>query len=118
MNKDENQEIDRSGLLDIGFPKRDLSSVKAVQITFPPGQKAPLHSHPCPVVGIITCGTCLLQVKGKPEQVINAGESFYEPADTPITHFDNYSDNEPMIFVAFYLKDGEQELIELLSEEG
>ena len=35
-------------------------------------------------------------------------------ADARILHFDNHSDTEPMVFVAFYLLNGEQKLIEML----
>jgi uncharacterized protein YjbI with pentapeptide repeats len=40
--------------------------------------------------------------------------AFYEPADAIIANFGNASDTEPMTFVAFYLLDGEQELIRML----
>ena len=42
-----------------------------------------------------------------------AGSAFFEPADARILHFDNHSDTEPMVFVAFYLLNGEQKLIEM-----
>jgi hypothetical protein len=45
---------------------------------------------------------------------LKAGDAFYEPADTPILHFDNYSEKEPMKFIAYYLTNGEDELIEIL----
>lgn len=116
MKAETKQEIKRKELQDVRFPQRTLSSVRAEQITFPAGQQAPRHTHPCPVVGMITYGTCLLQVEGEPEQIIKAGNPFYEPADTPIAHFDNYSDSEPMTFVAFYLKDKEKELVQVLPD--
>jgi hypothetical protein len=43
-----------------------------------------------------------------------AGSAFHEPAGTIIAQFDNDSVSEPMTFVAFYLLDGNQELIQML----
>jgi hypothetical protein len=48
-------------------------------------------------------------------QNLPAGSAFYEPADANIANFGNASDSEPMTFVAFYLLDGEQELIRMLN---
>lgn len=93
---------------------RSISSVRTVEIVFEAGQKGPYHKHPCPVVGYIISGCCLLQVEGKPARILRAGDAFFEPADTPITHFDNYSENQPLTFLATYLLNGEVSLIELL----
>ncbi|MBN8854609.1 MAG: hypothetical protein BGO55_22010 [Sphingobacteriales bacterium 50-39] len=93
---------------------RTITSVQAHEIHFAPGQKGGLHFHPCPVTGYIIEGTAMLQVDGEGEQVLPAGSAFFEPADARILHFDNHSDTEPMVFVAFYLLNGEQKLIEML----
>lgn len=108
--------IDRKELLDINLEHREISGVKIVRIDFPPGQKAPRHSHPCPVVGQIISGTCKMQVEGKEARILRAGDAFYEPANTPILHFDNMSDTA-MTFVAYYLTNGEKSLLELLPAE-
>ncbi|HPF50171.1 MAG TPA: cupin domain-containing protein [Draconibacterium sp.] len=107
-------EIKRKELSSIDIGKREISSVKVVEIEFPAGQKAPLHKHPCPVIGTIVEGQCRVQVEGEPAKILKAGEAFFEPADTPIVHFDNYSETEPMKFIAYYLTNGEDELIEML----
>ena len=46
--------------------------------------------------------------------MLHAGQAFYEPQGTPIVHFDNASATSPMTFVAFYLIDREEQLIEML----
>ena len=56
----------------------------------------------------------MYQIEGESAQTLPAGSAFYEPADTVIANFGNASDSEPMTFVAFYLLDGEQELIRML----
>lgn len=42
-----------------------ISKVEIQEITFPAGQAAPKHSHPCPVVGYIKSGSVRFQVEGK-----------------------------------------------------
>jgi len=106
--------IIRRHLLTADTGTRPLTSVQAHEIHFAPGQKGALHFHPCPVTGYIIEGTALVQIEGEGEQVLPAGSAFFEPADARILHFDNHSDTEPMVFVAFYLLNGEQKLIEML----
>ena len=106
--------MNRTDLLTAKLNSKTVSSVKVVQIEFGGGQKGAYHKHPCPVIGYIVEGTCLLQVEGEPIQILKAGDAFFEPAEKPITHFDNYSETEPLKFIAYYLLDGEKELIELL----
>ena len=118
MEAQAQNEIKRKELLNTAIGSRTISDVKIVEIDFPAGQKAPYHKHPCPVLGSIVSGTCLIQVEGKPAQILKAGDAFYEPADTPIVHFDNYSDSEPMKFIAYYLLNDQKALIELLPEKS
>lgn len=106
--------IKRKELLNAAVREQTISTVKIVEIEFPAGQKAPLHKHPCPVIGSIVEGKCLVQVEGEPAKILNAGDAFYEPADTPIVHFDNYSETEPMKFIAYYLTNGEADLIKMI----
>ncbi|WP_245842891.1 cupin domain-containing protein [Pontibacter ummariensis] len=108
----------RNNLLQVNMEERPLSTVKVVEIEFKGGQKGAYHKHPCPVVGYIVEGTCLLQVEGEPAKVLKSGEAFFEPAETPILHFDNYSDSAPLQFIAYYLLHKEEELIELLPKVG
>jgi len=114
METNAQNKVVRKELLNVQIEERTISKVKIVEIEFTAGQKAPLHKHPCPVIGSIVEGECLVQVEGEPAKVLKAGDAFYEPADTPILHFDNYSEKEPMKFIAYYLLKDEKDLIELL----
>lgn len=107
--------IVRNELLHVNVGKKEVSSVKIVEIEFQAGQKAPNHQHPCPVIGQIVSGTCLVQIEGDEPQILKAGDVFYEPAETPVIHFDNYSETEPMKFVAYYLTNGEKDLVRILT---
>ena len=95
---------------------RSITNVRVHEIGFPPGQKGGLHYHPGPVIGYILRGTAVLEVEGETPQVLPAGSAFYEPAERRIRRFDNYSDSEDMVFLAFYLLAGDQSIIEMLSE--
>ena len=95
---------------------RQVTKVHAQEIRFAPGQKAGLHFHPCPVTGYILKGTAVLEIEGETPQVLPAGSAFYEPAEARVRRFENQSAVEEMVFTAFYLLDGEQNLIEMIKE--
>jgi quercetin dioxygenase-like cupin family protein len=95
-------------------PENVVSKIEVKEVTMGPGQKAPLHLHPCPVVGVITEGSISFQIEGQAAQHLKTGDAFYEPANVRVSHFDNDGET-PAKFAAFYLlgKD-EQELIRIL----
>ncbi len=107
--------IEREPLLKAALSERSINGVDVRRISFGPGQQTGRHLHPCPVVGYIVHGTAILEIEGKPEQTLPAGSAFYEPAESVIVRFDNASASEPMTFIAFYLLNGDQELITMLS---
>ena len=95
---------------------KSISTVEIKEVTMGPKQKAPLHLHPCPTVGVITEGTISFQIEGEPVQQLKVGDAFYEPENVRIAKFDNDTD-VPSKFVVFYLlgKD-EGETVRILSE--
>src|SRR5258706_7731111 len=62
------------------LPQLDGSHLKVtvVEVAYGPGGSSPPHSHPCPVIGYVVEGALRMQVKGEPEAIYKAGESFYE----------------------------------------
>lgn len=106
--------IVRKQLLAATIGARNLTSVDVREIRFEPGQQTGRHLHPCPVFGYIVEGAARVQIEGQSAQRLPAGSAFHEPAGTIIAQFDNDSVSEPMTFVAFYLLDGNQELIQML----
>jgi len=109
--------IERKQLLKAVTGSRNVSSVDVRQIHFQPGQETGRHLHPCTVVGYIVAGTAEYQIEGQPPQLLPAGSAFHEPAGTVIESFRNASPSDPMTFVAFYLLDGEQDLITMLQPQ-
>lgn len=108
------QSIIRKQLLYAATGASTLTSVDVREIYFEPGQQTGRHLHPCHVFGYIVEGTAQLQIEGKAVQQLPAGSAFHEPAKTVIADFSNASASEPMKFVAFYLLNGDQELIKML----
>jgi quercetin dioxygenase-like cupin family protein len=106
--------IYRKPLLKAGLDPRPITTVDVREIHFAPGQHTGRHLHPCTVVGYIVDGTAAVQIEGQTEQTLPAGSAFHEPAGAVMADFRNASESEPMTFVAFYLLDGQQELITML----
>jgi len=112
MNAPQNTE--RRNLLRLSLENWKTTGVDVRSLSFSPSQRTGVHSHPCPVVGYIVEGAAILQVEGQPEQRLDTGAAFYEPAGARIVRFDNASAERPLHFIAVYLLKGEHPLIEML----
>jgi quercetin dioxygenase-like cupin family protein len=108
--------ITRRPLLSVALTNKTVTAVEVREIVFEPGQETGLHKHPCPTFGYIAEGEAVLQIQGQPAQHLPAGSAFHEPAETVILRFDNASSEKRMRFICYYLLEGQQELIEMLSE--
>ena len=105
--------IVRRPLLNISLHGQTVTAVDVREIRFGPRQQTGRHKHPCTVIGYVVEGTALLEVEGQAPVTLPAGSSFHEPAGVIIARFDKAGD-EPMTFIAHYLLDGKQGLIEML----
>ena len=83
-------------------PARPIANIEVQEVTMAPQQKAPLHLHPCPTIGVVTHGTITFQIQGRPPVNLKPGDAFYEPADVPVARFDN-DGHTPATFVVYYL---------------
>jgi quercetin dioxygenase-like cupin family protein len=110
------QKVNRKDLLSEKLVSGTVSKVDVKEITMGPSQTAPLHKHPCPVFGYVAEGTLLFQIQGLEPKTLKQGDAFYEPAETAIAHFDNASSDHSLKFIAFYLNNGENQLIEILPD--
>jgi quercetin dioxygenase-like cupin family protein len=110
------QKIERRQLLTAILGNRNVTSIDVREIRLEPGQQTHRHLHPCAVAGYIIEGTAVYQIEGESPQTLPTGCAFYEPAEAIVANFGNASDSEPLTFVAFYLLNGEQELIQMLDE--
>ena len=81
-----------------------------VEVTFEPGGSSPAHSHPCPVLVYVIEGAVLTRVKGEPEAIHRAGETFYEAAHGVHELSANASQDAPARFLAMFVCDRETPL--------
>lgn len=79
--------------------------VTIVEVRYGPGESSPPHSHPCPVIGYVIEGALRTQVKGHPEAIYKAGQSFYEAPDGIHVISTNASDKKPAKFIAYFVCD-------------
>lgn len=97
----------RRELLGVTLPPRTtVVRVEMQEVMFDRGVAAPVHEHPCAVVGIVLEGTLSYAAIGKESRSLAAGDAFHEPARTRITRFENIGDG-PARFVAIYLVESE-----------
>jgi len=100
------------------LPKLNGDHLKAtvVEVHYGPGESSPPHSHACAVIGYVIEGAIRTQVKGEPEAIYKAGESFYEAPNG--VHFvsANASQTEPATFIAYFVCDHETALSSDLPE--
>ncbi len=108
------EKVSREDLLMAILDHETVSNVDIRKIVIPKSTAAGKHLHPCPVVGYIVSGKVLFQVEGEESKILQPGEAFYEPKNKTILHFDNASSDESLVFIAFYLKEANEDLIRML----
>ena len=114
----EKKNVARTNLFSVRLKeKQGLSKVEIKRVVIPQSGQAEYHLHPCPVVGHVVSGTLLFQIEGESPQLLTTGEAFYEPKNKPILHFDNVSDSESLVFIAYYLIEECEDLIVLLPKK-
>jgi quercetin dioxygenase-like cupin family protein len=91
------------------LPQLDGNHLRAMvlEVNYAPGEADKPHSHPCTVIGYVAQGAIRFQVRGGPEGVFKAGESFYEPPNGVHQVSANASDKEPAKLIAFFICDHE-----------
>lgn len=96
-------------------PEKAVATVDIQEVTMGPKQKAPLHLHPCPTLGVVTEGTITFQIEGQPVQYLKAGDAFYEPAHVRVARFDNDGDKPARFVVHYLLGKDEHETVRILN---
>ncbi len=98
-------------LLTANFEPRQVVQVEVGDFHFKPGQVAPIHTHAAPAVGYVAKGEIIYQVEGEKQQILSAGDVFYEPVGPRILRFDNASATEEAIFLDFNLEQADEPFI-------
>jgi quercetin dioxygenase-like cupin family protein len=105
------QPVTREIMLDARLENvKSTARVEVRRIRMLPGHPGGLHVHNTPVVGNILEGSVIYQIEGEPEQVLRAGDVFFEPQDVRIARFDALEDG--VTFLGYFLI-GEDEQAEL-----
>lgn len=91
------------------LPKLDGThlQVKVVEVSYGPGGPSPTHSHPCPVIAVVTEGAIRTQVKGEPEAIYKAGQGFYEAPNGVHLVSANADKTKPAKLLAYFICDHE-----------
>jgi quercetin dioxygenase-like cupin family protein len=84
--------------------------VSFAEVSYEPGGSSAPHSHPCPVIGYVIEGAIRMRIKGEPEAVYRAGESFYEAAGGVHEVSANVSAQAPAKLLAMFVCDRETPL--------
>jgi quercetin dioxygenase-like cupin family protein len=97
-------------------PGKAVAVVDIQEVTMGPNQKAPLHLHPCPTLGVVTAGTIAFQIEGQPVQHLKPGDAFHEPANVRVARFDNDGDTPAKFVVHYLLGKDEHETVRILDQ--
>ena len=91
------------------LPELDGRHLEAtiVEVTYGPGEASTPHSHSCAVIGYMLEGALRTRVKGEPERIYKAGESFYEAPNGLHQVSANASQQERTKFIAYFVCDRE-----------
>ena len=110
-------QISRRALLEAAIsPEKTVATVVMQEVTMGPKQRAPLHLHPCPTMGVVTAGVIAYQVEGQPVQLLKAGDAFYEPANVRVARFDNDGDTPAKFVVHYLLGKDERDTVKVLEK--
>ena len=87
-----------------GMPTSAQQEIKVLTATIQPNGKTVFHTHRFPVTVYILEGEFTLEMEGRPEVRVTAGQAFVEPPGVRMTGY-NKSATTPMKVVIFYVSD-------------
>ena len=77
---------------------------RLIEVSYPPGAQDMIHRHDAHAFVYVLEGQIVMQLKGQPEVILKAGQTFYEgPNDVHVVGR-NASNTEPARFVVVLLK--------------
>lgn len=89
-----------------------------VEVSYAPGASSAPHSHPCAVIAYVVQGAIRTQVRGEPEVVYKAGQSFYEAPNGVHQVSANASSTEPARLLAVFTCDAEGPITVPVADSG
>ena len=108
MKPTPDEPIVRDVLLDVRLDQaKSTARVEVRRMRMMPDFAGGRHIHNTPVIGNIVSGSVVYQIEGEPEQILRAGDVFYEPQDVRIARFDAL-ENGVEFLGYFLIGEGEQ----------
>jgi quercetin dioxygenase-like cupin family protein len=98
----------------VGREKLSNAPGKALTVQIaelPPGGKVPEHHHGGPTLDYILSGAVRMQLKGGPDVVCAAGDTFFEPADAVHLATVNLSTTLPAKIMLIHVTEDDAQLI-------
>ena len=86
------------------MPRDANQAVRVLTASFKPGDQTVFHTHRYPVTVYILEGSFTLELEGRGQVVVNAGQAFVEPPNVKMTGF-NRSSTEPLRVLIFYVSE-------------
>lgn len=68
-----------------GMPRGATQEVSVITATFKPGDRTVFHTHRFPVTVYVLEGAFTLQLEGRPDVVVKAGQAYVEPPNVKMT---------------------------------
>ena len=97
-----------------GMPRDANQAVRVLTASFKPGDQTVFHTHRYPVTVYILEGSFTLELEGRGQVVVNAGQAFVEPPNVKMTGF-NRSSTEPLRVLIFYVSEPNTPFLDLLN---
>jgi quercetin dioxygenase-like cupin family protein len=94
-----------SALMSKALSDHPGKEVLMLDVTYPPGAVDPIHRHDAHAFVYVLEGSIVMGVKGRKEQTLMPGQTFYEGPQDLHTVGRNASKVRPAKFVVFLLKD-------------
>jgi quercetin dioxygenase-like cupin family protein len=92
------------------LPEMEGKQIAILDVTAPPGWTGGRHYHSGPVFVVVKEGAFTIEVDGKPQHTIKAGEVYEEPIGTPMLA-KNLNTAEPAKFLVIQLSNAGEPLM-------
>jgi quercetin dioxygenase-like cupin family protein len=96
-----------------GMPKGMPQAVSVLTAEFKPGDRTVFHTHRFPVTVYVLEGAFTLELQGRPEVVVKAGQAYVEPPNVRMTGF-NRSTSDGLRVLIFYVSDPDTPFLDLV----
>jgi quercetin dioxygenase-like cupin family protein len=92
------------------LPEMEGKQITILDVTAPPGWTGGRHYHSGPVFVVVKEGAFTIEVDGKPQHTIKAGEAYEEPIGTPMLA-KNLNTAEPAKFLVIQVSNAGEPLM-------